>query len=114
MPTLREAAPAVRTAVAGTGAVSILAASGLNFRYRDLVSLIITTPNAVAATLTLNDGSKVVGVYDYPDAAAAPPSPLIITFDTPLQQSGNGNAAWTLTASVNASGFNVTAQYVER
>lgn len=114
MPTLREAAPVQQTAVAGTGAVAIINASGINFRYRDLVSIIITTPNAAAATLTISDGNKTTHVLNYPNAAAAPTSPLEIFIDPPVQQSGNGNAAWTITASVNASGFNVTAQFVER
>lgn len=113
MPTVAQFAPAIRTNVSGTGAVSILPASGNNAIYRDIVSLVITTPNAAAATLTLSDGSKTVGVYDYPDAAVAPGAPLVITFDTPLAQS-KANQAWTITASVNASGFNVTAQYTER
>jgi len=113
MPSQAQYAQAVQKAVAGTGAVVILAASGNATVYRDIASLTITTPNAAAATLTLSDGNKTVGVYDYPDAALAPGAPLVVTFDTPLAQS-LPNKNWTLTASVNASGFNVTTQYVER
>lgn len=113
MPTNAQFAQAVQAAVAGTGAVIILAASGNASVYRDIVSLTITTPNAAASTLTLSDGNKTVGIYNYPDAALAPGAAFVITFDTPLAQS-LPNKNWTLTASVNGSGFNVTTQYVER
>lgn len=113
MPTVAQFAPAVQTNVAGTGAVSILPASGNAAIYRDIVALIITTSNAAAATLTLSDGTKNVGVFNYPNAASAPSTPFIVPLETPLAQS-KPNAAWTLTASANASGFNVTAQYTER
>lgn len=114
MPTPAQFAPVQQTNVTGTGAVTILPASGTNFRYRDLTSIIVTTPNAAAATLTLSDGSKTVAVFNYPNSANAPGSPLALSFDPPIEQAGNGNAAWTITASVNASGFNVTAGYLER
>jgi hypothetical protein len=114
MPTLREAAGVQQAAPAGTSATTIINASGVNFRYRDLASLTITTPNAAASVITVSDGTKTVLVLNYPNAAAAPASALQIAFEPPLQQSGNGNAAWTFTPSVNASGYNVTAQYVER
>lgn len=114
MPTLRESCPAQQSAPSGTGATTIVSASGTNFRYRDLVSLTITTPNAAASVLTISDGAKNVLLLNYPNAALAPSTPMQLYFDPPLQQSGNGNAAWTLTPSVNASGYNVTAQYVER
>jgi len=107
-----QTAPAVQTAISGTGAVTILAASGNGAIFRHLISLTVTTPNAAAATLTLSDGNKTVGVFNYPNAASAPTTPLNIFFDPPLQQS-KANAAWTITASVNASGFNCTAQYTE-
>lgn len=113
MPSQAQYAQAVQKAVAGTGAVIILAASGNASVFRDVVSLTITTPNAAAATLTLSDGNKTVGVYDYPDGAVAPAAPLVITFDTPLAQS-LPNKNWTITASANISGYNVTTQYVER
>ena len=112
MPTIREAAPAQQTLTSGTGAQTIINASGINFRYRDLVSLTITTTGATAATLTISDGNKTVLVINYPNAALAPGSPAQVTFDPPIQQSGNGNAAWTVTPSANA--YNITAQFVER
>lgn len=113
MPSQAQYAQAVQAAVAGTGAVTILAASGNATVYRDIASLTITTPNAAAATLTLSDGNKTVAIYNYPDAALAPATPLVVPFDPPLAQS-LPNKAWTITASVNASGFNVTTQYLER
>lgn len=107
-------APVQQTAAAGTGATSIIAASGNSGDYCDLVSLVITTTNAVAATLTISDGGKTVFVLNYPNAASAPTTPLILNFcDVPVQQS-KANSAWTITPSANASGFNVTAQYVTR
>lgn len=99
-------------AVAGTGAVTIVPASGDATTRRNLATLIVTTPNAAAATLTLNDGSSNVGVFNYPNAAAAPGTPLTIEFLPPLRQA-SANTAWTLTASANLSGFNVVAEYVE-
>lgn len=113
MSTQVQSAPSVSTAVAGTGAVTILAASGDALVSRDLVSLVVTTINAAAGTLTLKCGARTVSVLDYPNAAVAPGTPLALQFcDVPLQ--GDPNAAWTLTASVNASGYKVTAQYTER
>jgi len=107
-------AQAVQAAVAGTGAVTILPASGNASVYRDIASLTITTINAALATLTISDGNKTVAIFNYPNSTTLPPgAPFVITFDTPLAQS-LPNKAWTITASVNASGFNVTTQYIER
>lgn len=116
MPTPAMSCPAQQSAPSGTGATTILSAgaSSSSFRYRDLVSLTITTPNAAASVLTISDGNKTVLLLNYPNAALAPGTPMQLWFDPPLQQSGSGNAAWTLTPSVNASGYNVTAQYTER
>lgn len=110
---LQDVTPVQQTNVSGTGAVNIIPGAGNN-QFSDLVSLIITTPNAAAATLTISDGNKTVMVLNYPNAAAAPSAPFVFTPDCPIEQSGAGNAAWTLTASVNASGFNVTAQFRNR
>ncbi len=112
MPSLQQFARALATAVAGTGAVSILPASGNAAVYRDISNIIITTPNAAAAVLTLSDGTKSY-TFNYPNAAAAPTFPFEMVFEPPLQQT-LPNTAWTLTASVNASGFNVTVQFIER
>lgn len=109
-----QAASAVYSAVAGTGAVTIIPASGDPAVYRDLVGLVITTPNAAAATLTISDGNQNDFVLNYPNAALAPSTPFTFP-DAPVAiRQTKTNAAWTLTASVNASGFNVTALFVER
>lgn len=113
MATVAQYAPAIQTAVSGTGANTILAASGNAAGYRDLVSLTVTTANAVAGTVTISDGGKTQLVINYPNAASAPSTPLQLYFDPPLEQS-KANSAWTATASANASGYNVTAQYLER
>lgn len=113
MPTPGTFARSINTAVAGTGAVSILPASGNASTYRDICGITITTPNAAAGTLTISDGTKTVAVLNYPNAAVAPADPLDFDFDPPWQQSV-ANQAWTITASVNASGYNVNVQFVER
>jgi len=109
-----QPAPVVQTAVNGTGATTILPASGDAKVYRDLVSLVITTQNAAAATLTISDGTKTVYVVDFPNAAVAPSYPFILNFaDVPIQQS-KANQPWQMTPSANAGTFRVTAQYAER
>lgn len=113
MSTVRDKSTPVQTNVSGTGAATIVPASGVSTQFRDLSGLVVTTANAAAATLTVSDGTKTVGVFNYPNAASAPSSPLALFFDPPMQQSV-ANAGWTLTASVNASNFNVTALYAER
>jgi hypothetical protein len=102
-----------RTAVAGTGETTIVTADP-NFNL-NLYGLIITTPNAAAGTLTLRDSTAGVvrAVFDYPNGAAAPGAPLVIPFNPPLQQSLLNNNNWTLQASVNAAGYNVTALFNE-
>ena len=104
--------PVQQSAPAGTGATAIINASGNTIRYRHLVSLIITTINAVAGTLTISDGSKTVAILNYPNAASAPAVPFVFHPNFPVEQS-SPNSAWTITPSANASGYNVTAQYVE-
>lgn len=112
MPTITQYAPAQYTLTSGSSAQAIISASGRTLSYRDLASLTITTVGTSVATVTISDGNKTVMVLNYPNTAAAPGSPLLLTFDPPIQQSGNGNAAWTITPSANA--YNVTAQFVER
>lgn len=104
--------PVIQTNATGTGAVTIIPASGRSNAFRHLVALIITTVNAAIATLTISDGTKTVAVLNYPNAASAPGTPFVFQPNFPIEQSA-ANAAWTITASVNASGFNVTAQYVD-
>lgn len=105
--------PSQQSAPAGTGATTIISASSNSIRYRHLVSLLITTANAAAATLTISDGTKTIAVLNYPNAAVAPGSPFVFHPNFPIEQNVP-NLAWTLTPSANASGFNVTAQYVEQ
>ena len=108
-----QASAAGATVTTAVTIISVPPASS-NFRFRDLVNLVITTPNAAASVLTLTDGVATY-TFNYPNAATAPSTPFILPFnDIPLQQTGLGNAAWTITASVNASGYNYTAQFVER
>jgi hypothetical protein len=113
MPTPGTFARQINTSVAGTSAVTILPASGNASTYRDIAGFTISTTNAAAGTLTLNDGTKNVMVLNYPNAAAAPSQLLDCDFDPPLQQS-SPNQAWTITASANASGYQVNVQFVER
>lgn len=112
MPTPGTFARTISTAVAGTGAVTILPASGNASTYRDIVGITITTPNAAASTLTISDGTKTT-IFNYPNGAVAPADPLDFDYDPAWQQT-NPNQAWTITASGNISGYNVNVQFVER
>ena len=71
------------------------------------------TVNAVAATLTLRDatGGTARAIFNYPNAASAPTTPLNITFDPPLQQTASNNN-WTIQASAAAGAINITAMFV--
>lgn len=108
--------PVQYTNVAGTAETTIVPAAPSGGRH-SMRRLIITTINAVAATLTLKDstGGATRAVFDYPNAASAPTAPLVVDFSNAadaLTQSAQG-APFTLTASVNASGYKVTAVYDE-
>lgn len=100
------------TSLSGTSETTIVTSSAE--ATNTLTGLIITTANAAAGTLTLRDGTggTTRGVYNYPNAAAAPTTPLVIKFPTPIQQTAVG-ANWTLQASANASGYNVQAFFTE-
>lgn len=76
-----------------------------------LMQLVITSTDAAASTLTLRDGTAGTtrAIYDYPNAAAAPGAPLVVSFNPPLLQASNAN--WTLQASVNAGAYHVMAVY---
>lgn len=76
-----------------------------------LQELIITCTDLVASTLTLRDGTagSTRAVFDYPNGGALPATPLIVTFNPPLNQAVNAN--WTLQASVNANAYHVMAVY---
>jgi len=99
------------TTIAGTGETTIVTAPGSGFTNL-ILGLIVTTTNNVAGTLTLREstGGATRGVFDYPNAAAVPGSPLVIQFPAPgLCQPANSN--WTLQASANANGIHVAAIY---
>jgi hypothetical protein len=76
--------------------------------FTHLVSLSISSTNTAAATLTLSDGTNTVATFNYPASATS------FTYQpaNPITQTA-ANLAWTLTASVNASGFSVTAVYTQ-
>jgi hypothetical protein len=110
---VRDLVGVQQTNVSGTGETTIITAGGAGV-FNDIVELIITTVNAAAATLTLKDATAGTtrAVLNYPNAASAPGTPLVIPFPTPLPQAAANNN-WTLTASANASGFNVTAVFAK-
>lgn len=99
------------TIASGTTETTIVTADP-NFR-RNLVGLVITTINAVAATLTLRDGTggTTRAILDYPNAASAPSVPFNVTFDPPLQQTLQNNN-WTLQASAAAGAIHIVASFV--
>jgi len=99
-----------QTNVSGTGETTIVTADSMS--RLSLAGLIVTTTNAAAATLTLRDGTGGVtkAVLNWPATPANPIQPLVLMFPKPLAQAAK-NANWTLQASVNASGFNVSALY---
>jgi hypothetical protein len=112
MSTQREVEQSQQTTIAsGTSETTIVTADP-SFR-RNLTGLIITTPNAAIATLTLRDatGGTTVAILDYPNAASAPSTPFVVNFDPPLQQTAKNNN-WTLQASVAAAAIHITACFV--
>jgi len=102
------------TITASTAETTIVTAGGAGV-FNDLTGLIITcTGDTAIATLTLRDatGGTAKAIFDYPNAAAAPNTPLIVDFTPPLSQAAaNGN--WTLQASVNAGTIHVLAQFIK-
>jgi hypothetical protein len=76
---------------------------------------LISTPNAAVSTLTLRDGTggTTKHVFNYPNTAAAPLAPVEVMFDPPLCAEAK-NTNWTMQASVNASGYNVTVNFVKQ
>ena len=112
MPTQREVEQSQQTTIAsGTSETTIVTADP-NFR-RNLTRLIVTTPNAAAATLTVRDttGGTARMILDYPNAASAPTAPLVLNFDPPLQQQAI-NTNWTIQASAAAAAIHITADFV--
>lgn len=105
--------PTQVTTISNTSETTIVTAGqgGVN---NLLTELIITTTNAAAATLTLRDSTAgtIRAIFDFPNAALAPSGPLRASFDPPLKQAAPAQN-WTLTASVNAASYHVTAVYSE-
>lgn len=101
------------TSVGTTGETTIVTADST--ARHGITQIVVTTVNAAASTLTLKDGTggTTRGVFNYPNAASAPSTPLVLSFDPPLQQDAR-NSNWTLTASANASGYNVTVSFVKQ
>jgi hypothetical protein len=100
------------TAIAATAETTIVTAPDAGGSNK-LKKLFITTPNAAASVLTLREktGGNIRAKFDFPNAAVAPNYPLEVTFDPPLVQNNGLGQNWTLQASVNASGYNVEAEY---
>lgn len=97
------------TIASGTAETTIVTADP-NFA-NALIGLVITTPNAAAATLTLRDVTAGVAraIFDYPNAASAPSVPFVVMFDPPL--SSTKNQAWTIQASAAAAAVHVLALF---
>lgn len=96
-----------QTNVTGTGAVTIVPASGAaGDAPRHIKALVLSTLNAAAATITIKDGTVTKMVLNLPASATVPLAPVVVA--APLPQSV-GNTAWTATVSVNAAGVQVTA-----
>ena len=110
---VRELIAVQQTSFSGTGETTIVTAAGASV-FADLMTLIITTANTAAATLTLKDSTAGTtrAVLNYPNAASAPSTPLVINFNPPLPQA-SANNNWTLTASAAAGNVNVTAIYAK-
>lgn len=104
------------TNVSGTSETTIIPFLANGNESHHLYGLVITTINAAAGTLTFRDstGGTIRLVVDYPNAAVAPSVPFIffLPYERMLYQAAPNNN-WTVTASVNASSYNVNAFYIE-
>lgn len=101
------------TAVAVATETTIVTAGAAGV-FNDVTKIIVTTAVATAGTLTFRDvtAGGTPFIINYPNAALAPGSPLVLDFPVPLQQ-GTAASAWTITNS-QAVAINVTVQYVQR
>lgn len=102
------------TAIAASTAETTIITAGGAGVFNDITQLVITTTNAAAGTLTIKDSTAGTTrmILDYPNAASAPGTPMVIPFNPPLPQS-SANANWTITASVNAGHYEVTAIFIK-
>jgi hypothetical protein len=111
---VRELIGVQQTAIgASTAETTIVSAGGAGV-FNDLIGLIITTVNAAAATLTIRDatGGTTRMILNYPNAASAPSSPMVLMFETPIPQAVANNN-WTAQASASATGINITALFAK-
>jgi hypothetical protein len=108
---VRELVSWQRTALAANTETTIVTAGGAGV-FKDIVQIIITTAGAAAATLTLRDGTAgtTVMILNYPNAALAPGTPLILNFDPPLSQAAAASN-WTIQNSV-ATATNVFVRFI--
>ncbi len=109
---VRELIGVQQTAVAATAETTIVTAGGAGV-FNDISQLIITTAGAAAQTITIKDSTAGTTrlILNYPNAALAPGSPLVVNFNPPLPQA-TANANWTATNSL-ATAVNFTVVFVK-
>jgi hypothetical protein len=110
----RENCASQYTSIAASTAETTIVTAGGAGVFNDLTGLIVTTTNAVAATLTFRSatGGATIFVLDYPNTSAIPNVPFVLDFTPPMSQAV-ANANWTVQASANAGAFKITAQYIK-
>jgi hypothetical protein len=109
---IRDLVASQQTNVAANTETTIVTAGGAGV-FNDLVQLIITTAGAAAQTITIKDatGGTTRMILNYPNAAVAPGSPLVLNFDPPLRQAAAANN-WTVTQSL-ATACNYCARFIQ-
>lgn len=108
----RELMAVQQTALAATAETTFITAGAAGV-FNDITQLIVTTAGLAAATLTIKDATAGTTrmILNYPNAAVAPGSPLVINFNPPIPQAAAA-ANWTVTNSV-ATATNITAIYAK-
>jgi hypothetical protein len=109
---VRELVSSQQANVAVNTETTVVTAGGAGV-FNDLVQIVITTAGAAAQTITIKDGTAGTTkfVLNYPNAAIAPGTPLILHFDPPVPQAA-ANANWTVTQSL-ATACNYTCRFVK-
>lgn len=109
---VRELVGVQQTNVAASVETTLLAAGGAGV-FNDIIGLIITTAGLAAQTITVKDATAGTTrmVLNYPNAAVAPASPLVIMFTTPVPQAVANNN-WTVTQSLGTA-CNYTVLYAK-
>jgi hypothetical protein len=109
---IRELIGIQQTNVAVNTETTIITAGGAGV-FNDLVALIITTAGAAAQTITIKDATAGTTrfILNYPNAAIAPGSPLILSLGFAIPQAA-ANANWTVTQSL-ATACNYTAVFLK-